>query len=498
MRNLVKALSHSFIILLVFLTIGCSRASDPSLMSSYNTELSLDKNEITLQGLNKTATLNVNFVPAENAFEVTWSVTNPSVITVNQRGVVESLGYGTANVLCSASHDPSTNVSCSIIVAQESLLTPPNLEGSYDHFSDLVQIKWQSITSANGYLVYKSTTVTGPYELEARVTNNLEYTSPTVANVKQYYKIQAYNENERSELSTSVVTRAKDALATPNRPTLALSTTTTLKLSTEAIQNADGYEFSIGTDPNAENVTNKVTSLPTVLFNSLESNTQYYIKVRAYEDNSWGGIVLRQYTEYSRPIRVETLENTTLDAPTNIAASSGHFSQSIYITWDDVREAEGYKVYSSTTADGEFEYAGETEESVIALSVPSNQTRYYKVKAYGSKTDGTLSSVIEGSTKIGLAIPNKIELREKEQNSLQFSFAAIPNAEGYHATLGTDLNASNHSEQTNSEPVLAFNSLDANTTYYCKVRSYEDNTWGEYTKREYSNFSRVIRATTRP
>jgi len=94
------------------------------------------------------------------------------------------------------------------------------------------------------------------------------------------------------------------------------------------------------------------------------------------------------------------------EAGENILTGTGDLppDSSCYVTisWDEVSNAAGYRLYRSTEPEGSYEFVGETSGISMFDADPSavypGQTLYYRVSAYNSGGEGPLSSASPSMT----------------------------------------------------------------------------------------------------
>ena len=118
----------------------------------------------------------------------------------------------------------------------------------------------------------------------------------------------------------------------------------------------------------------------------LSAKKAYYYKVKAVKKE--------ESSKYSQPVKVAK----TLDRVEQLVASRRN--QGILLKWNSVQNATSYRVYRSTSKDGEFKYIGTSESTTYQDKTANlNQTFYYKVRAYKKANNikyyGVYSSVVK-------------------------------------------------------------------------------------------------------
>ena len=90
--------------------------------------------------------------------------------------------------------------------------------------------------------------------------------------------------------------------------------------------------------------------------------------------------------------------NPVPSAPTGLSASAGSSSE-IWVTWNPVSGAEGYKLYSSASRNGTYYLQGSTTNTTVrSYGIPSGATRYFKVTAYNSYGESGYSNIDYATT----------------------------------------------------------------------------------------------------
>jgi chitodextrinase len=117
----------------------------------------------------------------------------------------------------------------------------------------------------------------------------------------------------------------------------------------------------------------------------LSSNTTYYYKVSAY--NSYGESSQSSYAS-------ATTGGTAPSTPSSVTASVLGLSEgSISISWSSVSGASGYYIYRAYSSSGTYSRVTSTSgTSYTDTYLGLNTTYYYKVSAYNSNGESSLSS----------------------------------------------------------------------------------------------------------
>ena len=88
-------------------------------------------------------------------------------------------------------------------------------------------------------------------------------------------------------------------------------------------------------------------------------------------------------------------------SPTGVSASAKS-SSAIGISWTAVSNAEGYYVYSSSSATGNFDRVGSPKEASAEHSgLSASKTYYYKVSSYNKNGESAQSATVSATTQQG-------------------------------------------------------------------------------------------------
>ena len=185
-------------------------------------------------------------------------------------------------------------------------------------------------------------------------------------------------------------------------------------------------------------------------------------------------------------------------APSSVKATSQSLS-SIKVTWNAVDGANGYQIWRSESADGEFKnIASLTDISKVNGSLTPGNTYYYKVRAYKTKGSvkiyGDFSSVV--SAKATLQAPSSVSAKVSSPTTVDIKWSASSETEFVQVWRTDKANAAQSDyvllgtyKATDKASVSRF--LFPNKTYYYKLRGYTHYKDG---KTYYSSYSKVVSA----
>ena len=249
-------------------------------------------------------------------------------------------------------------------------------------------LKWNAVSGAAKYEVYRARSKDGDYIKYATVTGtSYTNTSYIESGSTYYYKVRALDANGTAGAWSSIVSVTyKQTLPAPTvtggndsqgRPTLKWN----------AVSGAAKYEVYRARSKDGDYIKySTVTGTSYTNTSYIESGNTYYYKVRALKSDgtagAWSSVVSVTYKQ-------------TLPAPT---VTGGNDSQGRpTLKWKAVSGAAKYEVYRARSKDGDYiKYSTTTGTSYTNISyIEDGNTYYYKVRALdASGTAGAWSSIV--------------------------------------------------------------------------------------------------------
>ncbi|MBK5253057.1 MAG: L,D-transpeptidase family protein [Peptostreptococcaceae bacterium] len=196
--------------------------------------------------------------------------------------------------------------------------------GSATKNATSVHLNWNEAENADGYDIYRATSKDGKYKriIKIKNKNTTDYIdSGLQSNTKYYYKISAYActkvfgknkyDLEYSPVHEYTTHRIKQVVRVDFSS--ATKNATSIHLYWDEAENADGYDIYRATSKDGEYekiIKTKNENTTDYIDSGLQSNTNYYYKIRAYVDEKVEG-KYRYALEYS-PVHEYTtsIENT--------------------------------------------------------------------------------------------------------------------------------------------------------------------------------------------
>ena len=334
-------------------------------------------------------------------------------------------------------------------------------------------LKWNAVTGAAKYEVYRSYSENGPYTKYSTVTGTTYTNTAYLENgTTYYYRVRALNSSGVAGAYSSVVyVTYKQTLSAPTvtggndsqgRPTLKW----------DKVAGAAKYEVYRSYSQNG-NYSKYSTQTSTGYTNSsyLTSGSTYYYKVRALDADGTAG-------PWSDVVAVTC--RLGLTAPT---VTGGNDSQGRpTLTWKAVTGAAKYEVYRARSRSGEYiKYSTVTGTSYTNTSyIEDGNTYYYKVRALDANgTAGAWSSIVSVSYRAAstgtLSAPT-VTGGNDSQGRPTLTWKVVTGAAKYevYRSYSRDGSYSKYSTQT-STAYTNSSYLTSGTTYYYKVRALDAN-----------------------
>ena len=363
-----------------------------------------------------------------------------------------------------------------VSVTYKQTLPAPAVTGGNDS-QGRPTLKWNAVTGAAKYEVYRARSRSGEYIKYSTVTGTSYTNTSYIENGNTYYyKVRALKSDGTAGAWSSIVSVTyKQTLPAPTvtggndaqgRPTL------TWKVVTGAAK----YEVYRARSRSGEYIKySTVTGTSYTNTSYIEDGNTYYYKVRALDANgtagAWSSIVSVTYRAAS---------TGTLPAP---IVTGGNDSQGRpTLKWNAVSGAAKYEVYRARSKDGDYiKYSTVAGTSYTNISyIENGNTYYYKVRAL--KSDGTagawssIVSVTYRAASTGTLSAPAVTGGNDSQGRPALKWKAVTGAAKYeiYRSYSRDGSYSKYSTQT-STAYTNSSYLTSGATYYYKVRALDAN-----------------------
>ena len=362
----------------------------------------------------------------------------------------------------------SSIVSVTYRAASTGTLSAPTVTGGNDA-QGRPTLKWNAVTGAAKYEVYRARSKDGDYIKYSTVTGTSYTNISYIENGNTYYyKVRALDANGTAGAWSSIVSVTyKQTLPAPTvtggndaqgRPTLTWKAVTgAAKYEVYRARSKDGDYIKYST----------VTGTSYTNTSYIEDGNTYYYKVRALDANgtagAWSSVVSVTYKQ-------------TLSAPT---VTSGNDAQGRpTLTWNAVSGAAKYEVYRAHSKDGDYiKYSTVTGTSYTNTSyIENGNTYYYKVRALKSDgTAGAWSSIVSVTYKQTLSAP-AVTGGNDAQGRPTLTWNAVTGAAKYEVYRARSKDGTYSKYSTTTGTAYTNSSyLTSGATYYYKVRALDAN-----------------------
>ena len=362
----------------------------------------------------------------------------------------------------------SSIVSVTYRAASTGTLSAPAVTGGNDS-QGRPTLKWNAVTGAAKYEVYRARSKDGEYIKYSTVTGTSYTNTSYIENGNTYYyKVRALKSDGTAGAWSSVVSVTyKQTLPAPTvtggndaqgRPTLTW----------KAVSGAAKYEVYRARSKDGT-YTKYSTTTGTAYTNSsyLTSGATYYYKVRALDANGNAG-------PYSAVVSVTCRLKLTAPSVTGGNDAQGRPT----LKWNAVSGAAKYEVYRARSMNGDYvKYSTVTGTSYTNTSYLANgNTYYYKVRALGSDGSyGPYSTPVSVTYKAPFGAP-LVTGSKDSQGRPALKWDKVTDAAKYEVYRARSKDGTYSLMSTQSATGYTNTSYLANgTTYYYKVRALKAN-----------------------
>ncbi|GBF32636.1 chitinase [Desulfocucumis palustris] len=251
-----------------------------------------------------------------------------------------------------------------------------------------VTLKWNQVTGATGYRVYRGESSGGPYDRISSVVAGTSYTVDGLNNRTTYYFVVKANNSYGDSNNSNQVS------AIPVGPTGAPTGVTAsagnglVTLNWNSVAGVTGYKVYRTTSSNGP-YTQAAAGVKgtTYTVGGLANGTKYYFVVKA--SNSYGD------SENSSQVKATPEAPPRPDAPTGLKATAGNCC--VTLSWHPVAGATGYKIFYSESSGGHYNQvaSGVAGTSYTVDGLTNGETYYFMVKSSNSNGDSEYSNKVK-------------------------------------------------------------------------------------------------------
>ena len=358
---------------------------------------------------------------------------------------------------------------------------PTNVQAKPATTTSIV-VSWGAVGDAVGYELWMSTTENGTYILVGTTEETSYRRTGLNTGVRYYFKVRAWGNGWKGMYSEIVNSTPK--ISEPRNVSAEPISTTSIKISWNAVSDADGYVvYRSVYGENSFVSLGKVTETSKVS-TALTSGTVYEYKVKSYKREN-GSMC---YSDFSSVIKASPLPNQ----PHNVKAEP-LTKTSITVSWDAVEGATEYEIWRATSQNGSYFCEGTTREtSYRSVDLRFGVRYYYKVRALRGRNAGAFSMPTCSITKI--SAPNGLKAEASSPTSIEISWNAVSGVDGYQVWRASSQNSDFVCIGSVTDTSKLSIGLTSDKEYEYKVRSYKKIDGTTY----YGVFSAIIKGTPKP
>ena len=338
-------------------------------------------------------------------------------------------------------------------------------------------LSWFRLANVNHYEIYRAQDTSNDFA-KLYETKYLSYSNTSAVPGTTYtYKVRAiFKDGTASPFSEAVTITA----VCPQVTKLAVGGDESGRplLTWAAANGANGYEVYRSESADGEFV--KVASVSTTKYadTAAENGKTYYYYVIAVKNDAASGL------------RSDVVSTTVVYPQVTKLAVGGDESGRPLLTWAAVNGANGYAVYRSESADGEFVKVASVSTTKYADTAAENgKTYYYYVIAVKNDAAyGLRSDVV--STTVELTVVEPVVGARQADGKPTLHWNKLQNAVSYQVYRATEENGEYVRVFTTKGLTYTHVSAEAGKTYFYKVKAlFADGT---------NQFSEFVSATFRP
>ena len=339
-------------------------------------------------------------------------------------------------------------------------------------------INWKPVEDASAYWVFVST---DPAVKTSELLPNMpkeesaKSTSSTIVGLKAgttyYYRVQALNEKAPSEKSV-IASVTTQALPPPVAQAASAIQVDAFQANWDSVENAASYFIDVARDAGFNDYVNGFRSkevLDTFIVVPNLLNTTYYYRVRA---KGFGSV-----SDNSNTIEVKTASFAGPEALSALEVNTNSFKA----VWKKLDNIDSYYLEVATDINFDnklpnYDGVAVSDTFKIVSGLINNKNYYYRVRASKGSLFSGYSDIINQTTT-DLTKPTTLASNNITVTSFVAEWNTVSGASGYLVDVSSDplfstiFNDYNAREVTAPTTSLLVEDLDANTTYYYRVRA---------------------------
>ncbi len=233
---------------------------------------------------------------------VTYTSSDKTIATVSPSGVVTGQKPGTVTITVTAAGTSNYNAAAGKTVSIKVTLASCTVS-SLTNATKGITVKWNQVTGATGYYVYRKTG-SGSYKLIKTIKKNstLSYTDTAVKSknrISYTYKVVAYYSSNSSTVKSAFTAKTIVRLKTPTLSSVKNTSSKKLTVKWKKVSKVTGYQIQYSTSSSfttSKTTTVKGYSKVSKVLSKLTKGKKYYVRIRTYYKTSSGTIYYSAWT----------------------------------------------------------------------------------------------------------------------------------------------------------------------------------------------------------
>lgn len=342
-------------------------------------------------------------------------------------------------------------------------ISAPDVSVSNVASSGKVVLRWNKVSGAAKYKVYRATSKSGTYSLLGTSSSTGFTNTSASAGKVYYYYVVAVDKNGKTSAKSEIVFRRCD-LPRPVISTASVASSGKIEVSWKPINGAIKYEI-YRSESEEGTYTKMYTTAGTSYINTAATvGTKYFYKVKAIASNAAANSaysLVDYYTcDCARPV---------------ITVSTVTSSGKIRVIWEEVTGAKKYAVYRATSENGTYSLLKEVSGTTfLNTSTTAGKTYYYKVRALPANSMANSAFSEAGSGLCVLAQP-RVAIGFNGNGKPKLNWPAVSGAKAYEVYRSTEENGKYTLLNTITGTTFTNTSAVNDTKYYYKVRALAEN-----------------------
>ncbi len=290
--------------------------------------------------------------------------------------------------------------------------------------SQRLRVRWDKVTDAVSYQVYRSDSENGKYKKIAEVTGNTYDDGKVNTNTMYYYKIRAmYSDGSKSKYSK---VQAGKAFAKAKITEVTAKAEGKLKIAWSGIEGVNEYELwrSESQSGGYEKIASIAPNKTSYTDYNVKTQKTYYYKVRGRGGDKNG------YSSYSDILSGWAVKKTS------ITSVSSKTSTSLQIKWKKVSNAYAYRIQRSTSLNGTYQTIATVKSANTTTYVDQGVTEgkkyYYRIQVTNrvNKKNG-YSGYCKSKAGSTISATTILYVKSLNSNSMEIKWEKDPDASAY-------------------------------------------------------------------